>query len=74
MKSLYDTMQNERRENLILLFCKTPKARYAIQNYVKIKNREYFRKIILNPLVKSGKLLLTMIDKPRSKNQKYVTK
>jgi len=55
---------------LIILFCKLPKTRDEIPNH--IKNREYFKRYILNPLVKSGKLSLTVPDKPRSKNQKYI--
>jgi len=46
---------------LIILFCKLPKTR-----------KKYLRRYILNPLVKSGKLSLTVPDKPRSKNQKHI--
>ncbi|MDR2616957.1 MAG: hypothetical protein LBC22_04025 [Endomicrobium sp.] len=61
-------------EKEVLLFCKVPKTRREIQSHIKMRNRDYFRKSILNPLVKSGRLSLTMPDKPKSKNQKYVTK
>jgi len=69
--SPHDSPHDNFRERAILLFCRVPRTRIEIQNYVKIKDREYFRKFILNPLVKSGKLMLTMPEKPRSKNQKY---
>ncbi|MDR3306115.1 MAG: putative DNA binding domain-containing protein [Endomicrobium sp.] len=67
-------MQDENRERRILFFCKTPKTRNEIQQYVKIKNRDYFRRHILNPLIVEGKLELTMPDKPKSRNQRYISK
>ncbi|MDR3125278.1 MAG: hypothetical protein LBU10_05375 [Endomicrobium sp.] len=67
-----DTMHDN--EKGVLLFCKVPKTRRQIQSHIKMRNRDYFRKSILNPLVKSVRLPLTMPDKPKSKNQKYVTK
>jgi hypothetical protein len=41
---------------------------------VKVKNREYFRRNILNPLISCGKLELSIPDKSHSKNQKYFAK
>ena len=61
------------REVKILEFCKEPKTRAEIQEYVGINNRGHFRTAILDPLLKNGKLLRTIPDKPNSKNQKYVT-
>lgn len=40
---------------------------------LRLKDREYYQKEILTPLTKSGKLVLTITDKPTSPNQKYVT-
>jgi ATP-dependent DNA helicase RecG len=59
------------REKEIVLFCQTPKSRKEIQDYIKISNRDYFRKQILNPLIKKGLLKLTIPEKPNSPNQKY---
>ena len=61
------------REVKILEFCKEPKTRAEIQEYVGINNRGHFRTAILDPLLKNGKLLRTIPDKPNSKNQKYIT-
>ncbi len=55
----------------ILKFCKTPKSREEIQKFIGIKHREYFRKNILNPLINSNLLKLTIPDKPSSPKQKY---
>jgi hypothetical protein len=55
---IHDT---DKRERLIVLFCTLPKTR-----------REYLRRCILNPLVKSGEVSLTLPDRPHNKNQKYI--
>lgn len=39
-----------------------------------IKNKKYFLKEILKPLVETGYLSLTIPDKPNSRFQKYVSK
>ena len=55
----------------ILEFCKEPKTRLEIQKFLNIKSRSYFSQKVLNPLIKSGLLKLTIPDKPKSPNQKY---
>ncbi|MFP4350374.1 MAG: Fic family protein, partial [Desulfococcaceae bacterium] len=57
----------------ILNFCQTPRSREEIQNLIKIKDREHFRKKYLRPLIKENLLSLTIPDKPQSSKQKYVT-
>ena len=37
-----------------------------------IQSKTYFRKVILKPLLNSGKIKMTIPDKPNSKNQKYI--
>jgi len=63
-------MQDE-RINKIIRFCEQPRSRQEIQKHLTMKNRDYLRKFILNPLIKRGVLRLTIPDKPRSPNQKY---
>jgi Fic family protein len=60
------------REEKILKFCSEPKTREEIQSFVGITHREHFRAKILKPLLESGKLKMTIPDKPNSRNQKYV--
>jgi len=67
------TPQDERIKK-IMEFCKNPKTREEIQNYIDIKDREYFRKEILNPLIKQKLLFMTDPNKPKSPNQKYYSK
>ena len=60
------------RAEKIIEFCAEPKSREEIQLFVGIAHREYFRAKILKPLLDSGKLKMTIPDKPNSRNQKYV--
>jgi Fic family protein len=64
--------EQDNREEKILEFCITPKTRDEIQAFVGIAHREHFRANILKPLLVSGKLTMTIPDKPNSRNQKYV--
>lgn len=59
------------KENL-LGFCKTPRTREEIVSFVKL-TQYYAMKTIVLPLVNEGKLKMTIPDKPKSRNQKYVT-
>jgi ATP-dependent DNA helicase RecG len=66
-----DTTQDMRTGQL-LTFCGEPRTRDEMQQFIGIANREHFRKAILIPLVISGKLVMTIPDKPNSRNQKYI--
>ena len=68
--TMQDTVQVA-REKEILGFCKAPRSREEIQNHIKIKNRDYFRKEILNPLIQKDLLKMTVPEKPNSPKQKY---
>lgn len=59
------------RTNMILEFCRTPKNREEIQNFLGLKDREYFRSEILNPLLEQDLLHPTIPGKLTSPKQKY---
>ena len=59
------------RINEVLEFCINPRSRGEIQEFLGLKDREYFRIQILTPLVKVGLLHLTSPDKPKSPKQRY---
>ena len=59
------------RVQRILEFCQTSRTREEIQVFINIKDREYFRKKFLQPLLKQGILKPTIPDKPTSSKQKY---
>ena len=65
------TQQVDERTGKIIEFCIEPKTREEIQEYLNLKDREYFRSEILSPLIEKGILKLTIPDKPKSPNQKY---
>ncbi len=68
------TMQDGVQDNLLSLieFCSIPRTRNDMQEYLGLKNREYFRKNILVPLINECKLKPTIPDKSTSENQKYI--
>ena len=58
-------------EDSILDFCEIPRSRAELIEFTG-KSRNYVLKQLIAPLVECGKLKLTMPDKPKSSNQKYV--
>ena len=65
------TTQADEELTGLLELCAIPKTRSEMQKFMKLSNREYFRKNILNPLIKGGLLKLTIPNKPTSPKQKY---
>ena len=57
----------------IIGFCKEPRTRDEIQDYINVKDRKYFREKILKPLIDQGYIEMTIPEKPNSPKQKYVT-
>jgi len=65
------TAQADEEIKRLLEFCKIPRSRDEMQKFMNLNHREHFRKKILNPLIESGLLKLTMPEKPTSPKQKY---
>lgn len=59
------------KQDIIIEFCKEPKATSEIMEYLQLTHREHFRKHILKPLLERGVLHMTIPDKPTSSKQKY---
>lgn len=59
---------------LILEFCKTPKSVKEIMEYIGLKHRPTFIYNYLNPLLDQNKLTMTIPEKPKRRNQKYIIK
>lgn len=57
---------------VILDFCSIPRSRKEIQAYLSLTGRNNFNDKYLKPLLASGKLKMTIPDKPNSRLQKYV--
>ena len=56
----------------LLKFCTSPKSRKEMQNFCGIKSAEYFRKIVIRPMLTENLIRPTIPDKPNSRLQKYV--
>ena len=68
-------MTQDRTQDIIeelLEFCIQPKSKVEILEYFNYKNAKSFTKLYITPLLNSEKLKLTILDKPTSKNQKYI--
>lgn len=57
----------------LLEFCRTPRSRAEIIEYLEISSGQYALRRYLNPLVQAGAIQLTLPDTPRSPKQRYVT-
>lgn len=64
-------VDSDERTNEILEYCKEPRSRQEIQDFIGIKSARDFRRRILNPLIKGGLLKRTLPGRPTSPNQKY---
>ena len=65
--------KNAQDEKGLLEFCRTPRTRSEIIEYLDIASGQYALRRYLDPLVESGAIRLTMPDKPRSPKKQYVT-
>ncbi|MDD4047727.1 MAG: ATP-binding protein [Clostridia bacterium] len=74
--TLYNKVFSDRKENIsadeIIAFCSKPRSREELAQEFEFETPSYFLIQYVKPLVKRGKLLLTLPDKPKSKNQQYV--
>ena len=57
----------------ILAFCTTPKSKKELAVFCGFKDLRNFTLKHINPLLKSRQLEMTIPDKPKSRNQKYIT-
>ena len=64
--------EHDEKIQSLLEYCITPRKRDEMQRHYGIASREYFRKNVLKPLLQSGQLKMTIPNKPKSGNQRYV--
>jgi ATP-dependent DNA helicase RecG len=62
--------KTDNSEDRLLEFCRTPRSRKELINFTGL-SRFYMMSSLIKPLLESGKLKMTLPDKPKSKNQKY---
>lgn len=56
----------------IINYCIEAKSAAEILELIDMKSKDYFRKSILNPMIEAGLLKLTIPNKPKSPDQKYI--
>ena len=57
----------------LLDFCKTPRSRQEIADFLGIRTIYYVTRHYIQPLLDSGKLRMSILEKPKSRYQKYFT-
>lgn len=57
--------------NELVLFCRTPRSKKEMMDFLKLSDRKSFEKLYIKPLL-NKKIHYTIPDKPKSRNQKYV--
>ena len=57
--------------NNLIIFCKTPRTRKEICEYLGLSSVTYAIQTHVMPLVESGKIKLSIPDKPKSPKQLY---
>ena len=69
-----DTHRDTHQDRVVALvkFCKVPRSREEIQKFLGLNDRNNFKNNYLIPLLEKRILVMTVPDKPTSKNQKYV--
>ena len=57
----------------LLVFCSEPKTKKEIMEHLDFSSRRQFNERYMKPLLQSGRLRMTLPEKPQSKNQRYVS-
>ncbi len=60
-------------EKGLLEFCRTPRSRAEIIEYLAIPSAQYALRHYLDPLIEAGAIRLSLPEKPRSSKQRYET-
>lgn len=63
---------HDKTHDAILAFCVEPLSKAEIAEHCGYKSTKNFTQKYLRPLLDSGMLKMTLPDKPKSKNQKYI--
>lgn len=72
-----DTHQDIRLKkeiNELVEYCAVPRSRQEMMSFAGLKDKTNFVRNYINPMLQSGLIVMTMPDKPTSRNQKYVAK
>ena len=65
--------ETEEKDKNLLDFCRIPRTRKEITDYLGISTVFYAMQHYVQPLLASGELIMTIPEKPKSRNQKFVS-
>lgn len=68
-----EEFERERKDKDLLYFCRIPRTRKEITDYLGISTVFYAMQHYVQPLLASGELVMTIPEKPKSRNQKFVS-
>jgi ATP-dependent DNA helicase RecG len=68
-----DSVAEENTRRNLVQFCNIPRSREEIARFLGIQTTYYAVKKFVLPLVDKGLLTMTILDKPSSRNQKFVS-
>lgn len=70
----HDTAHEESQDKfeIIVKFCNIPRTKDEIMKHVGLSSKRQFNERYMKPLLETGRLLMTLPDKPRSKKQQYI--
>jgi len=70
----YDGAHDEAHDKYeeLLAFCGVPRSKDEIMDHMGFSSKRQFNERYMKPMLESGRLVMTIPDKPKSKNQKYV--
>lgn len=66
-------VQKKAEEVTLLEYCREPRGRKEIAQFLKLKTASYAMDRYIRPLLEEGKLEMTIPEKPKSTHQKYRT-
>lgn len=69
--TLYNNEKKLDEKKDLVEFCRIPRTRKEIKDYLGIQTMAFITREYIQPLLDAGKLHLKIEDKPRSKNQMY---
>ena len=64
-------LEESNADNNLIDFCRTPRSRKEICEFLGVKSVSYAMKRYIQPLIERGEIKLTMPDTPKSAKQKY---
>ena len=63
---------HEQRRAAVVLYCRTPRSRKQIQEFLDLSDRKFFRDTVLHPLLEEGVIRMTIPEYPGHVKQRYV--